>query len=106
MRLRTASNLIGSAALRSTSFTMWKPRSDSIEVLADAQVGQVVTRRVAVLVVDADGLSASAELFVRIHITPADADGDFPPICKIKPWLPQCQEPMARVARLRRKEPA
>jgi hypothetical protein len=75
--------------------------------LADAQVGQVVTRRVAVLVVDSDLLSATAELIVRIHITPADADGDdFPPICKIKPWLPQCQEPMARIARLRRKGPA
>jgi hypothetical protein len=57
--------------------------------LADAQVGQGVTRRVAVLVVDSDLLSATAELIVRIHITPADADGDdFPPICKIKPWLP------------------
>jgi hypothetical protein len=74
--------------------------------LADAHVGQIVTRRVAVLVVDADGLSASGELFVRIHITPADTDGDFPPICKIKPWLPQCQEPMARLAKSRRKEPA
>jgi hypothetical protein len=38
--------------------------------LADAQVGQVVTRRVAVLVVDSDLLSATAELIVRIHITP------------------------------------
>jgi hypothetical protein len=72
--------------------------------LAGAQVGQVVTRRVAVLVVDVDGLSASAELIVRIHVTPADADDDFPPICKIKPWLPQCQEPMARASRPRREE--
>ena len=67
--------------------------------LAGAQVGQVLTRRVAVLVVDVDGLSASAELIVRIHVTPADADDDFPPICRIKPWLPQCQEPMARASR-------
>jgi hypothetical protein len=74
--------------------------------LAGAQAGQVIARRVAVLVVDVDGLSASAELIVRIHVTPADADDDFPPICKIKPWLPQCQEPMARLAKLRRKEPA
>jgi hypothetical protein len=74
--------------------------------LADAHLGQIVTRRVAVLVVDTDGLSASAELFVRIHITPADTNGDFPPICKLKPLLPQCQEPMARLARSRRKEPA
>jgi hypothetical protein len=74
--------------------------------LAGVQVGEVVTRRVAVLVVDADGLSASAELIVRIHVTPADANDGFPPICKIKPWLPQCQEPMARVRRSRQREPA
>lgn len=72
--------------------------------LAGAQVGQVITRRVAVLVVDVDGLSASAELIVRIHITPADTGDDFPPICRIKPWLPQCQEPMARAGRSRRRE--
>jgi hypothetical protein len=72
--------------------------------LAGAQVGQVMTRRVAVLVVDVDGLSASAELIVRIHVTPADPDDDFPPICRIKPWLPQCQEPMARASRPRREE--
>jgi hypothetical protein len=72
--------------------------------LAGAQAGQVVTRRVAVLVVDVDGLSASAELIVRIHVTPADADDDFPPICRIKPWLPQCQEPMARASRPQREE--
>jgi hypothetical protein len=72
--------------------------------LAGAQVGEVLTRRVAVLVVDADGLSASAELIVRIHVTPADTGDDFPPICKIKPWLPQCQEPMARATRPGRRE--
>ena len=60
--------------------------------------GQILTRRVAVLVVDADGLSASAELFVRIHITPIGGDDDFPPVCKNKPWLPQCKEPMARLS--------
>ncbi len=58
--------------------------------LAGAQVGQVLTRRVSVLVVDSDGLSASADLFVRIHVTSADMNGD-PPICRIKPWLPQCK---------------
>lgn len=72
--------------------------------LAGAQAGQVITRRVAVLVVDVDGLSGSAELIVRIHVTPADADDDFPPICRVKPWLPQCQEPLARVLSSRRRE--
>lgn len=62
-----------------------------------ARPGKVLTRRVAVIVVDADGLTASAELFAQIHVTPSDGDGDFPPVCKTKPWLPQCKEPMARL---------
>jgi hypothetical protein len=67
--------------------------------LAGVQAGQVITRRVAVIVVDVDGLSASAELIVRIHVTPAADEGDdFPPICRVRPWLPQCQEPLARLA--------
>jgi hypothetical protein len=70
--------------------------------LAGAQVGQVVTRRVAVRVTDADGLVGSAELIVRIHVTPED--DDFPPVCRVKPWLPQCQEPLAHTIRSRRKE--
>jgi len=68
-----------------------------------AHAGDILTRRVAVLVVDADGLSASAELIVRIHITPIGGDDDFPPVCKNKPWLPQCQEPMARVSSSRQR---
>jgi hypothetical protein len=65
--------------------------------VAGAQAGQVITRRVAVLVVDVDGLSASAELIVRIHVTPGNVGDDFPPICRVRPWLPQCQESMARL---------
>lgn len=72
--------------------------------LVGAQAGQVITRRVAVVVVDVDGLSDSAELIVRIHVTPADVDDDFPPICRVKPWLPQCQEPLARATSSRRRE--
>ncbi len=78
------------------------PHAESTSIrfgLTGAQVGQVLTRRVAVTVTDADNLLASNELIVRIHITPSD--GDFPPVCKVKPWLPQCQEPLARVARSR-----
>lgn len=78
-----------------------------------AHAGDVLMRRVAVRVVDSDGLSASAEALVRIHVTPAESDGggddddDFPPVCRIKPWLPQCQEPMLRASASRRtKQPA
>src|SRR6266567_3028737 len=70
--------------------------------LAGAQAGEALTRRVAVRVTDADSLAGSAELIVRIYLTPED-DG-FPPVCRNKPWLPQCQEPMAHVASLRRRE--
>ena len=70
--------------------------------LAGAQAGEALTRRVAVRVTDADSLAGSAELIVRIYLTPED-DG-FPPVCRHKPWLPQCQEPMAHVASLRRRE--
>jgi len=72
--------------------------------LTGAQVGQVLTRRIAVRVTDADGLVGSGELIVHIHITIAPEDGDFPPICRVKPWLPQCQEPLAHAVSLRRKE--
>ncbi len=72
--------------------------------LTGAQVGQVLTRRVAVRVTDADSLTGSAELIVRIHVTPEPEDDGFPPVCRIKPWLPQCQEPLARAASLRRRE--
>jgi hypothetical protein len=69
--------------------------------LAGAQVGDVVARRVSVRVTDSDGLIGTAEKVVRLHITPEDED-DLPPVCRIKPWLPQCQEPLARAAGARR----
>ncbi len=64
--------------------------------LGGTSPGQVVTQRVAVRVTDVDGLAAEAALIVSVHVVPQD-DGDFPPVCKHKPWLPQCQEPMARL---------
>jgi hypothetical protein len=70
--------------------------------LAGAEVGQALTRRVAVRVTDADRLVGSDELIVRIHVTPED--DDFPPVCRVRPWLPQCEEPLARAASLRRRE--
>jgi hypothetical protein len=64
--------------------------------LGGAEVGQVLTRRVTARVTDADGLVGSGDLIVQIHIIPADDDG-LPPICRVKPWLPQCQEPLAAI---------
>jgi hypothetical protein len=70
--------------------------------LSGAEVGQVLTRRVAVRVTDADALVGSDEMIVRIHITPDD--DDFPPICRVRPWLPQCQESLERAVSLRQKQ--
>lgn len=64
--------------------------------LGNTQAGQVLTRRVSVRVTDADGLAAEADRVVSIHVVPGD-DGDFPPVCKTKPWLPQCKASMARL---------
>jgi hypothetical protein len=64
--------------------------------LGTASPGQVVAQRVAVRVTDVDGLAAETALIASIHVVPKD-DDDFPPVCKQKPWLPQCQEPMARL---------
>jgi hypothetical protein len=57
---------------------------------AGAQGNQVLTKQVAVRVTDRDGLTARGETLLRLHITDPD-DGDLPPICRKKPWLPQCQ---------------
>ena len=78
----------------------WQARCQP-EGAFDAGRERTSPRRVAVRVTDADNLGGSAEVLVRIHVTPED-DDDLPPVCKVKPWLPQCQEPMARTASLRR----
>jgi hypothetical protein len=41
-------------------------------------------------VTDADGFAVDADATVTTTITPPDDDG-LPPICKKKPYLPQCQ---------------
>jgi hypothetical protein len=66
--------------------------------LTGTRVGDVLKRRVAVRVTDADNLTADFEEVVSIFITPNRDDDDFPPPCRIKPWLPICNEPMARAA--------
>lgn len=67
-----------------------------------AQPGQVLTRQVAVRVTDRDNLNAQSEVSVQIHMT--FVDPDLPPICRAKPWLPQCQEPVAQALQ-RREQP-
>jgi hypothetical protein len=69
-----------------------------------AQGGDVLTKRVSVSVTDVDDLIAEAEIVVRIDITFADDDDDLPPVCRVKPSLPQCNEPIrAAVERRRRR---
>jgi len=73
--------------------------------LPEAKAGDIVTRRVTVRVTDADNLIGVAERVVRIHVTPKqNEDDDFPNICLHKPWLPVCEQPMARLAGSRRSE--
>jgi hypothetical protein len=54
-----------------------------------AGLDQPLTKLVRVRVTDADGLFAQDDLTVRIHVIPDD--GDLPPVCRVKPWLPVCQ---------------
>ncbi len=66
-------------------------RSTVIEFdLDEAAPGSVQTRRVEVSVTDEDDLVAVDEAFVRIHVTDLLEEG-LPPICRVKPWLPQCR---------------
>lgn len=57
--------------------------------VAGAGPGDVRTRRVALRVTDTDNLTASAETTVNIHVI--EIEEDTPPVCRVKPWLPQCQ---------------
>jgi hypothetical protein len=66
------------------------PRSSVRFAVTGAVEGDVLTRRVAVTVRDADGLVAQADVTVRIHVVVID-DSDGPPICRRRPWLPQCR---------------
>ena len=59
--------------------------------IAGAHAGQVLTKRVAVRVSDRDHLVAQAELAVQIHVIADVADDGLPPVCRVKPWLPECQ---------------
>ncbi len=66
-------------------------RSTAIDFdLSEAGPGSVQTRRVEVNVTDEDNLVAVNEALVRIHVTDL-LEEDLPPVCRVKPWLPQCQ---------------
>jgi hypothetical protein len=53
-------------------------------------LGESVSREVRLTATDTDDLTAQATVFARIFMTNPD-DDTRPPICKTRPWLPQCQ---------------
>ena len=55
------------------------------------KVGDVISKDVRIHVADADGLVQDAQTVLEIHIVSADPDDNKPPVCRVKPWLPQCQ---------------
>jgi hypothetical protein len=58
----------------------------------DPEPGQELTHQVKVEVRDVDGLSQEAIATVQLYFTSGEPDDTKPPICRIKPWLPQCQD--------------
>jgi len=54
-----------------------------------AQPGDRLEFTVSVRVSDTDGSSVTASLMVSVAVS--DQSDGLPPVCKIKPWLPQCQ---------------
>jgi hypothetical protein len=84
----TADGSVASPNAQATSVLFRLPSKSAPEV------GAVLTRNVSVRVSDADGLVQEEGATVELHIVsgdPGDEDGK-PPICRIKPWLPQCQD--------------
>ena len=60
--------------------------------LAGLEVGENISRQVRVTATDADNLTATASVTVKIFMIDPDEElGGLPPICKVRPWLPQCQ---------------
>jgi hypothetical protein len=55
----------------------------------NTQPGNGFERTVTVRVTDIEGSSVTASLTVGIYVI--DIGDNLPPICKIKPWLRQCQ---------------
>jgi hypothetical protein len=63
--------------------------------LAGLDVGESTLREVRLTATDADNLTAAAAVMVRIFRTDPTVEemGGVPPICKVRPWLPQCNPP-------------
>jgi hypothetical protein len=63
--------------------------------LAGLDVGESTLREVRLTATDADNLTATAAAMVRIFKTDptAEQEAGVPPICKVRPWLPQCNPP-------------
>lgn len=51
--------------------------------------GGSTTRELRVSATDVDGLSTQTTVLVEIFMT--KSGNDIPPLCKVKPWLPQCK---------------
>lgn len=61
-------------------------------VPANAKAGHVYQKQLWVQVTDVDGLIQQAEESIGLHVVSSSSDGNgTPPICRIKPWLPECQ---------------
>jgi hypothetical protein len=78
----TSDGITGNPHLKSTVVTF---------PLHNPTAGQIFSKNVHVQVTDVDGLIAEATATIQIHIVAADLDDGLPPICHVKPWLPQCQ---------------
>jgi hypothetical protein len=61
--------------------------------LTGLKVGKAVSREARVTARDPDDLTSEAAASVRIFMTSAKDDPDQPPICRLRPWLPQCKVP-------------
>jgi len=61
--------------------------------LTGLKVGKAVFREARVTARDPDNLTSEAAASVRIFMTSAEEDPDQPPICRVRPWLPQCKVP-------------
>jgi hypothetical protein len=49
------------------------------------------TRTIRATVTDQDGFAETIERDVEISVIESDT---MPPVCRVRPWLPQCQEPL------------
>ena len=66
-------------------------RFTTVRFRATGDPGDVQTMTVRVQVTDLDGVVANASLPVRLHVKSVEDDPLEDPICRVKPWLPQCR---------------